>query len=70
MNTLTAGIVFAAALIIALALVHVPLGDYMYRVYSGEKHSRAERVVYRVIGVEPGVEQTWAVYARSVLAFS
>ncbi|ATL69476.1 potassium-transporting ATPase subunit KdpA [Nocardia terpenica] len=70
MNTTTAGIVFAAALVIALAVVHIPLGDYMYRVYSSEKHSRAERVIYRAIGVQPGVEQTWAVYARSVLAFS
>ena len=63
-------IVFIAALIIALALVHIPLGDYMYRVYSSEKHSRAERVIYKLIGVEPGVEQTWGIYARSVLAFS
>lgn len=70
MNTTTAGIAFIASLIIALALVHVPLGDYMYRVYSGKKHSRAERVIYRAIGVEPEVEQTWGVYARSVLAFS
>ncbi|MBF6329304.1 potassium-transporting ATPase subunit KdpA [Nocardia transvalensis] len=70
MTTTTAGIVFAAALIIALAVVHIPLGDYMYRVYSSDKHTRAERVIYRVIGVQPGVEQTWAVYARSVLAFS
>ncbi|RDI69429.1 potassium-transporting ATPase subunit KdpA [Nocardia pseudobrasiliensis] len=70
MNTTTAGIAFAAALVIALAVVHIPLGDYMYRVYSGTKHSRAERVLYRAIGVQPGVEQSWGVYARSVLAFS
>ncbi|QIS14632.1 potassium-transporting ATPase subunit KdpA [Nocardia arthritidis] len=70
MNTTTAGIVFAATLILALALVHIPLGDYMYRVYAGEKHNRAERIIYRAIGVQPGVEQTWPVYARSVLAFS
>ncbi|QIS05258.1 potassium-transporting ATPase subunit KdpA [Nocardia brasiliensis] len=70
MNTTTAGIAFVASLIIALALVHVPLGDYMYRVYNGRKHYRAERVVYRAIGVQPEVEQTWGVYARSVLAFA
>ncbi|MFI6363834.1 potassium-transporting ATPase subunit KdpA [Nocardia sp. NPDC050630] len=70
MNTTTAGVAFLASLIIALALVHVPLGDYMFRVYNAEKHSRAERVVYKAIGVQPEVEQTWAVYARSVLAFS
>ncbi|MFC9998183.1 potassium-transporting ATPase subunit KdpA [Nocardia sp. NPDC127526] len=70
MSTTTAGIVFVASLIIALAVVHIPLGDYMARVYKAEKHSRAEKVVYKVIGVQPGVEMTWAVYARSVLAFS
>ncbi|WP_433522612.1 potassium-transporting ATPase subunit KdpA [Nocardia pseudovaccinii] len=70
MNTTTAGIAFLASLIIALALVHVPLGDYMFRVYNAKKHSRAEQVIYKVIGVQPEVEQTWAVYARSVLAFS
>lgn len=70
MSTTTAGVVFVATLIIALAAVYVPLGDYMYRVYSGTKHSRVERIVYRAVGVHPGVEQTWGVYARSVLAFS
>ncbi|MFE7742480.1 potassium-transporting ATPase subunit KdpA [Nocardia sp. NPDC057455] len=70
MSTTTAGVVFVAALILALALVHVPLGDYMYRVYEGRRHSRAERIVYRAIGAQPEVEQPWPVYARSVLAFS
>ncbi|GAB0108355.1 potassium-transporting ATPase subunit KdpA [Nocardia sp. JMUB6875] len=70
MNTTTAGILFVVSLVIALAAVHVPLGDYMYRVYNGEKHSKAEKGIYKLIGVQPGVEMTWAVYARSVLAFS
>ncbi|WP_458687700.1 potassium-transporting ATPase subunit KdpA [Nocardia tengchongensis] len=70
MSTTVAGILFVVSLIIALAAVHVPLGDYMYRVYSSEKHSKAEKGIYRLIGVQPGVEMTWAVYARSVLAFS
>ncbi|MGK2880727.1 MAG: potassium-transporting ATPase subunit KdpA [Mycobacterium sp.] len=70
MSTSTAGIVFLASLILALALVHVPLGDYMCRVYSSEKDSRVERLVYRAIGADPKAEQTWGSYARSVLAFS
>ncbi|WP_454791712.1 potassium-transporting ATPase subunit KdpA [Mycolicibacterium lutetiense] len=70
MTTTTAGIVFLAVLIAAVAAVHVPLGDYMYRVYTAEKHSRAERVIYRLIGADPKAEQTWGAYARSVLAFS
>jgi K+-transporting ATPase ATPase A chain len=57
-------------LIAALVAVHAPFGDYMYRVYSSEKHSRGERFIYRAIGADPESEQTWGAYARSVLAFS
>lgn len=70
MNSATAGLLFLALLIVALAAIHLPLGDYMYRVYSSEKHWRAERFVYRVIGADPSTEQGWATYARSLLAFS
>ncbi|WP_197508296.1 potassium-transporting ATPase subunit KdpA, partial [Mycobacterium sp. E802] len=70
MTTTTAGIVFLVVLIVAVAAVHVPLGDYMYRVYTTEKHSRVERFIYRTIGADPKAEQSWGAYARSVLAFS
>ena len=70
MSTTTAGITFLVTLVIALAAVHVPLGDYMYRVYTSTKDSRAERVIYRMIGADPKSEQSWGAYARSVLAFS
>jgi K+-transporting ATPase ATPase A chain len=69
-STTTAGILFLASLIVALAAVHVPLGDYMYRVYTAAKDSRPERLIYRLIGADPKAEQTWGAYARSVLAFS
>ena len=70
MSTTTAGILFLVALIVALAITHVPLGDYMYRVYNSDTHSRVERGIYRLIGADPKAEQTWGAYARSVLAFS
>ncbi|MDT5077290.1 MAG: potassium-transporting ATPase potassium-binding subunit [Mycobacterium sp.] len=70
MSTIVAGLIFLALLIVALAAVHVPLGDYMYRVYSSDKDSRVERVIYRLIGADSKSEQTWGSYARSVLAFS
>ncbi|MDT5068883.1 MAG: potassium-transporting ATPase potassium-binding subunit [Mycobacterium sp.] len=70
MSTTSAGILFLALLIGALVAVHAPFGDYMYRVYSSEKHSRGERFIYRAIGADPESEQTWGAYARSVLAFS
>src|SRR6266545_7016680 len=70
MSTTTAGIVFALSLLIALALAHRPMGDYMYRVFTSPRHLRLERVAYRLIGVNPDGEQAWGAYVRSVLAFS
>jgi K+-transporting ATPase ATPase A chain len=69
-SSTTAGILFLASLIVALVAAHVPLGDYMYRVYSSTKDSRGERMIYRLIGADPKAEQTWGAYVRSVLAFS
>jgi K+-transporting ATPase ATPase A chain len=60
-----AGVIFIAALAIALALAYKPLGDYMYRVVTSKRHLSVERVMYRLIGVNPDGEQTWSVYAAA-----
>ncbi|WP_238014915.1 potassium-transporting ATPase subunit KdpA [Dactylosporangium sp. AC04546] len=70
MSPTTAGVLFIASLVLALVVVYRPFGDYMYRAITSAKHLRAERVVYRAVGVNPDGEQSWGVYARSVLAFS
>jgi K+-transporting ATPase ATPase A chain len=70
MSTYGAGVIFIVALVVGLAVSHVPLGDYMARVYMGDRHLRAERWVYRMTGVNPDAEQKWSTYLRSVLAFS
>ncbi|GAA4575016.1 potassium-transporting ATPase subunit KdpA [Planotetraspora kaengkrachanensis] len=70
MSATAAAILFTGSLVIALALAYRPLGDYMYRVYTGTGRSRIEHVAYRLIGIKPDTEQTWSAYARSVLAFS
>ena len=36
----------------------------MARVYADEHHTRVERVLYRVMGVDPDADQRWPVYAR------
>jgi len=62
-------------LVVVLALTK-PLGAYMYRVFEGENRplprffGRAERLSYRLCGVDAAKEQTWPVYAFSLLAFS
>ncbi|MFI6540095.1 potassium-transporting ATPase subunit KdpA [Nonomuraea sp. NPDC050547] len=64
------GWIFIASLVLALVITHKPLGDHMYRVYTSVKHNVVERFIYRLLGVQADSEQRWAVYARSVLAFS
>ncbi|MFE2093266.1 potassium-transporting ATPase subunit KdpA [Streptomyces sp. NPDC059460] len=70
MNDTLAGWLQVIALMVALALSFRPLGDYMARALTGERHWRAERLIYRAGGVNGDADQKWSVYLRSVLAFS
>ncbi|MFD4693109.1 potassium-transporting ATPase subunit KdpA [Streptomyces sp. NPDC058463] len=70
MSPQTAGVLQLLALIAALALAYRPLGDYMARVYSSEKHYRPEKWIYKAIGANPAAEMRWPAYLRGVLAFS
>ncbi|MFE2503342.1 potassium-transporting ATPase subunit KdpA [Streptomyces rubiginosohelvolus] len=70
MSPQVAGILQLTALIAALALAYRPLGDYMAKVYSSEKHYAPEKWIYKVIGANPAAEMRWPAYLRAVLAFS
>ncbi|WP_406511558.1 potassium-transporting ATPase subunit KdpA [Streptomyces sp. NBC_00161] len=70
MSPVTAGVLQLLALIAALALAYRPLGDYMARVYSSEKHYKPEKWIYKAIGANPSAEMRWPAYLRGVLAFS
>ncbi|WP_179893726.1 potassium-transporting ATPase subunit KdpA, partial [Streptomyces sp. rh195] len=70
MSSQVAGVFQLTALIAALALAYRPLGDYMARVYSSEKHYRPEKWIYKAIGANPAAEMRWPAYLRGVLAFS
>ncbi len=59
-----------AVIAVIIVAIHVPLGTWIHRVFTGSKHTRVERWIYRLVGVDPDVEQRWSVYAISVLAFS
>ena len=60
----------AGLLVLALVLAYRPLGDYLANVLTSPRHLRPERLLYRVVGVDPDADQRWPVYLRSVLAFS
>ncbi|MFE6069274.1 potassium-transporting ATPase subunit KdpA [Streptomyces sp. NPDC056525] len=70
MSPVLAGVLQLLALLVALGLSYRPLGDYMARVYSSEKHLRVEKWIYKGIGANPSVEMRWPAYLRGVLAFS
>ncbi|MEU0763943.1 potassium-transporting ATPase subunit KdpA [Streptomyces microflavus] len=70
MSSQIAGLLQLIALIVALALAYRPLGDYMARVYSSEKHYKPEKWIYKAIGADPAAEMRWPAYLRGVLAFS
>jgi K+-transporting ATPase KdpA subunit len=65
-----AGWLQAAAVVIVVVTLHVPLGDYMARTFSTGRHWRAELVLYRCCGVDPEADQRWPEYLRSLLAVS
>jgi K+-transporting ATPase ATPase A chain len=70
MSPVLAGVLQLLALIVALGLAYRPLGDYMARVYSSDKHLRVEKWIYKGIGANPNTEMRWPAYLRGVLAFS
>jgi K+-transporting ATPase ATPase A chain len=70
MGDTAAGLIQLAALLLALTAAWRPLGDWMARVYTSERHWRGERWIYRLTGVDPDSDQRAGTYAVSILMFS
>ncbi len=70
MNGNLAGWLQVGLLVVALAVCYKPLGDFMARIFTTDKHWRVERGVYKVMGIDPDADQKWSTYLRSMLAFS
>jgi potassium-transporting ATPase potassium-binding subunit len=64
------------AFVVVVTVFALPLGNYMAKVYSGERvfltpiFSWPERFLYRVLRVEESRQQDWKGYAKSLLIFS
>ncbi len=58
------------AVVLLVVVLHVPLGNYMARVYTDGRHLRVEQAIYRLIGAQPDNRQRWSNYGISLLAFS
>jgi len=59
-----------ATVALMLAICYRPLGDFIAATFTSNRNLRVERGIYRLIGVSPGVDQSWRAYLRSVIAFS
>jgi len=70
MSSALAGWLQAGLLVAALAACYVPLGNYMARIFTTDRHWRVERGVFKIIGIDPNADQKWSAYVRSMLAFS
>jgi len=70
MNDTVAGWLQFGLLLAALAACYVPLGNYIARIFTTDKHWRIERGIYKTIGIDPSADQKWSTYVKSVLAFS
>jgi potassium-transporting ATPase potassium-binding subunit len=70
MNSALAGWLQVALLVAALAACYIPLGNYIAKIFTTDKHWRVERGIFKLTGIDPTVDQTWGSYLRSMLAFS
>lgn len=70
MNSALAATLQVAFVLVVLAVAYVPLGDYMARVFRGDRDLGVERVLYRIARIDPARQQTWVGYTLAVLAFS
>lgn len=70
MSDTLAGLFQVAALLVLLGVCYVPLGDYMARVFTAERHWRIESMLYRLVRVDASSGQRWPTYAAGVLGFS
>src|SRR5690348_14829951 len=70
------GLLQVALYVVLLVLITKPVGLHLWRVFEGQRTFLSpvigplERLVYRLTGVNPEVEQGWKGYTFAMLMFS
>ncbi|MEW6421336.1 MAG: potassium-transporting ATPase subunit KdpA, partial [Deinococcota bacterium] len=57
---------FALLLTLMTAFV-IPVGQWLYGVLTGERHTTPERLTYRLLGVDPGEAMDWRRYGLTLV---
>jgi potassium-transporting ATPase potassium-binding subunit len=70
MSSAAAGWLQFGLLFAALAACYIPLGNYMAHIFTTDRDWKAERFLYRLMGIDPKADQKWSTYVKSILAFS
>jgi potassium-transporting ATPase potassium-binding subunit len=70
MNSTLAGWLQVGLLVAALAACYIPLGNYIAKIFTTDKHWKVERGIFKLTGIDSTVDQAWGQYLRSMLAFS
>ena len=61
------------SVIAIILLIGIPLGGYLYRVFTGERtwfeplFAPVEKLAYKIVGVNTSVEMDWKAYMKSLL---
>ncbi|GMA17227.1 potassium-transporting ATPase subunit KdpA [Deinococcus metallilatus] len=59
---MSAAVLQMLLLLVIMAAVVVPVGNWLYGVFAGEKHTAPERLTYRLLGVDPAEGMDWRRY--------
>jgi K+-transporting ATPase ATPase A chain len=70
MSETLSGLLTIGLVVLLIAVCYLPLGGWMAKVFTDTRHWRVERLVYRLVRVDPDSEQGWRAYAAGVVAFS
>ncbi len=61
---------YIGLVVITVALVQFPLGNLLAHTAVGAQHMRAEKLVYKTVGVNPNTSQSAKAYGVSLVAFT
>lgn len=65
-----ANILQIVVILLALSALVVPVGAYITWIFTGERHLLFERLIYRVLGIDPAEEMSWKRYALALVLAS
>lgn len=64
---MTANILYFVLTLACMTALAIPMGHYLARVFTGERHALPERLAYRLMGVNPEQGMRWSRYGMALV---